>query len=270
MRVSRYLAYAAAIGFFLVMQGVNVARQARFERLSGYSRAVVEFLGMRTSREQYLLIYYQSKPVGYSGYTVYCLEAGNAATYRMALDGYAQVIPWLGAQGAVALRGEVLLDSLGEIMSLDVSLELAAERFRLTGTTQGSDVLVKIARGEKDLGLALSLPRGIGIAGAMMPIPPLGELKDGETREIPYFDPLTQMQATCSVHVRERSMQMFEGVRMEVLHLEVAAPAGVFHVTAGLDGEVLRVEAPAGIELRQSTSLNAHRLFKSSRAKGTQ
>ena len=68
MRISRYLAYAAAIGFFLVMQSLNVARQARFERLSGYSRAVVEFLGMRVSREQYLLFYYENRPVGYSGF----------------------------------------------------------------------------------------------------------------------------------------------------------------------------------------------------------
>ncbi len=262
MRVSRYLAYAAAIGFFLVMQGFNVARQARFERLSGYSRAVVEFLGMRTTREQYLLIYYQNKPVGYSGYTVHAMEAGSPATYTMTLDGYAQVIPWLGAHGAIALSGQVLLDSLGEIMSLDVTVQFAAERFRLTGRTQGTDVPVTIARGGQDLGVVINLPRSMGIAGAVMPIPPLGELTDGETREIPYFDPLTQMQAVCTVRVRERTTQLFDGVRMEVMLLDVAAPAGTFNVTAGLDGEVLKVEAPAGIELRMSTSTTAHRLFK--------
>lgn len=52
MRAGRLLAYAAAIAFFIVMQGFNLARQARFERLSGYSRAVVEFLGLRDAREQ--------------------------------------------------------------------------------------------------------------------------------------------------------------------------------------------------------------------------
>ncbi len=267
MRAGRFLAYAAAIAFFVAMQGFNVARQARFEQLSGYSRAVIEFLGLRVSREQYLIIYYEGKPIGYSGYTVQSPEEGGASihSYKMTIDGYARLLPWLGTRGALALQGEVLLDGLGEIMSLDLTLEVAGERFRLAGGREGGEVVVRLARGAEDLNAAITIPRSLGIAGAMMPIPPLGDLSEGDTREIPYFDPLTRMQARVSLRVLERAPAMVEGVRMEVLRLDLTAPSGTFIVTASPDGDILKVEAPGGIELRQGSSTQAHRLFRAKR-----
>lgn len=264
MRAGRLLAYAAAIAFFIVMQGFNLARQARFERLSGYSRAVVEFLGLRDAREQYLIIYHETKPIGYSGYTVRSYEGGGACAYKMTLDGYARLLPWLGTRGALALRGEVLLDALGEILSLELALDVAGERFELAGGREGGEVLVRVARGGKDLKAAFTIPRSLGIAGAVLPIPPLGDLSEGVAREIPYFDPLTRMQARIGARVIERAIMKIEGVRMEVLRIELTAPSGVFIVTAGIDGDILRVEAPGGIEFRQGTSAQAHHLFEES------
>lgn len=270
MRALRYASYGMALAFFLLFQGLHVARTVRLSRLSAYSRALVEFLGMRTERERYLFVRYGGKVRGYSGLKVERLFDRPDARYRVSIEGFApRLIPFLGSRGDVSLDAELTLNDRGEIMRVTADLSAATETVRFAGEKQGDSLPLHILRGDRETGLTVELPAELGIGGAVFPVPPIGDLRVGEERSFSYFDPLTQRRAECRVHAVERTQLSQLGIKMEALIVEVATPAGRYTVTTAPDGEVLRVAGPGGIELVRATSLEVRSYFSRNRNRST-
>ena len=113
MRTARYASYVLAAAICLLFQGIHISRTVERARLGAYSRALLDFLGMRNERERYLLIRHGGARRGYSGLRVERLFDRSDARYRVALEAFASVLPWLGRRGDVRLEAELLLDDRG-------------------------------------------------------------------------------------------------------------------------------------------------------------
>jgi hypothetical protein len=262
MRLLRYLSYAAAVGLFLLVQGLHVARTIRHASLGAYSRSLVEFLGLRNERERYLLIRQGGKPCGYSGLRVERRQKAGETRYRVTLDAFARLIPWLGRSGEISLDGEVTLNDRGQILTVAAALAAGGERFRFRGRKEGASVALEVLAGGTREGPVLRIPAELGLGGVIFPMPPLGELAVGEERRIPYFNPLTRRRTSCTVRALRHAEVTFAGMRLEAIQLEVTAPAGTFEVLAAPDGDVLSVKAPGGFEFRRATSQEVRSLFR--------
>jgi hypothetical protein len=254
MRGLRYASYVAAIACFFTLHGLNVARSARHARLGAYSRSLVEFLGMRNEREHYLFVKQGGRTIGYTGLKIQrLLEAGDAR-YGVRLEALARLIPWLGSQGEVQLDADFALDDRGRMTTLTAQVQAGGETFALEGRPDGANLLLQARHAGGGADLTIRLPAEIGLGSALLPVPPLGELRVGERRTIPYFDPLTRRQESCDLHVRGQETVTFAGVRLEAYVVDVTTPAGQFRITATSDGEMLSVAGPGGIEFRRAES----------------
>ncbi len=254
MRFPRYASYVLALGFFLLMQGLNVARNVERKHLSAYSRSLIEFLGLRNERDRYLFIQYKGKTRGYSGLQVERIIDQEDASYRVSMQTVATLIPWLGPQGDIELQSEFLLNDRGKLAAVTADLTAGGQSWRFRGNREGGQLTLTILTGGAEIGPTVKLPAELGLGGVIFPMPPLGELAVGDEREIPYFDPLTRQRATCSVRALRHTEVTYAGLRMEGIVLEVTARVGRFEVTAAPDGDVLAVKAPGGFELRRATA----------------
>ncbi len=268
MKAIRWISYLLAVALFLWFQTWNLQRHLKESSLGGYSKSILGFIGLRDERTRILLFERNGKIIGYSSFTIAHIQADEAeeavpnAEYRLTVASQAEVIPWLGSKGKIKLHAEILFDALCEALVLEGKFSAAGAIFLLEGKRDGSELVTKISSPDRKLDLSFRLPRNIGLGGAMLPIPPLGELSVGDKKTISYFDPIMRTHAECRIEVLKTTIFTYGHLKLKAYVVKVELPIGAFTITASPDGDVFKAAGPGDITIRRSSPLEVHHFFK--------
>jgi len=170
------------------------------------------------------------------------------------------MVPVLKERGDVELNLVSSLNDSGLVEQVTGELGAFGKRFLLEGKRRGTNLELRI-RTPGSQGSLLSVPAELGFGGPVFPLPPLGNLHEGESRSFSYFDPLTRRQAVMRLRVTEKKQVQLAGIKIEGYAAEVTSPVGRFTVIASSTGEILSVVGPAGISLRRTTEAEVRRRF---------
>ena len=250
-RVLWAMATGAIVCFWITMNGLVVRRAIEYQGLDEYRRGFTDFLGNRLSRERWMGIYRERRRIGHTGFTVERRLGRDDMGYRVEFSTRIE-IDLFGRGGELLLEGESELDLelLPEKLSakLSVPLDAAGSTIRIEGKRDGDSFRIQVDSPLGPLSHRFAL-RPMHFGDGLAPLPPLAGLKPGDIVRIPVFDPILLERTESTTRVVAEEMKSIDGAKVDCLDLETHYRGIRITALATRDGEFLRCDLPAPLNV---------------------
>lgn len=236
------------IAFWVLMNTQLVIRQLEIEQLGAYPRGVHHMLKDGNFQENWMGIYRNNRKVGYTGYNIERVFDDEGVRHHMIMDTRVRV-EILSRKIDLSLRGSAITDL--QMLPLSLSLEVATGplTFQLEGKRVEDRFRVRARRGdqvhfEQDLPL-----ESLGITNGVTANIPLAGFEEGDTFEIPVFNPFsTGERQLAKVKVLEKTHRTVDGKNRECYVVETTLAGRSFRSWVTEDGQTLRQELPEPLD----------------------